>query len=36
MIARPEPDGLDLFANDALHRLEIALGSVDTRTPQQS
>lgn len=34
MIARPEPDGLDLFAHDALHRLEIALGGIETRAPQ--
>ena len=36
MIARPEPEGLDLFAHDALHRLETALRSIETRTPQQS
>ena len=36
MTARPEPDGLDLFAHDALHRLETALGSIETRTPQES
>ena len=35
-IARPEPDGLDLFAHDMLHRLETALGSIETRTPQGS
>ena len=36
MIARPEPDGLDLFAHDALHRLEIALASIEMHTPQSS
>ena len=33
MIVRPEPDGPDLFAHDVLHRLEIALGGIETRTP---
>ena len=36
MTARPEPDGLDLFAHDALHRLETVLGSIEIRTPQSS
>ena len=36
MIARPEPDGTDLFAHDALHRLETALGSIETGAPQES
>ena len=36
MIVRPEPDGPDLFAHDALHRLEIALDGIETRAPQGS
>ena len=36
MTARPEPDGLDLFAHDALHLLEIALGPIEARTPRES
>ena len=36
MIVRPEPDGRDLFAHDMLHRLETALGPVETRTPRES
>ena len=36
MTVRPEPDGLDLFAHDALHRLETALVPIETRPPQES
>ena len=36
MTARPEPDGLDLFAHEVLHRLEVALGPIETRAPLES
>ena len=36
MIVRPEPDGPDPFAHDVLHRLEITLGPIEARPPQES
>ena len=36
MIVRPEPEGADLFAHDVLHRLEIALGSIEARATRES
>ena len=36
MIARPEPDGPDLFAHDVLHELESALGGIEPHSPRGS
>ena len=36
MTARAEPDGLGLFAHNALHRLETALAPIETRAPRES